>query len=241
MSVAEVTGCDSGAGGRRFIEMDRCGVFGSNAARVVGLCRTMEHGIGNALPRTWTARLGTGEGVMVRRLSVASPDSGAESPVYGDEPADWAGRRGSPFRVSAAPAASAAAGLGAPPLLAAGRLVGSGQSAWLPRAIVDRGAQHASSGFRSSREDRARQSAAKLCHASGNQALPAGPLMYSIATPGNWRHVGCRPAKRKMVCKGHPCIHAADEDLMTWFASSMTARRGHRLLRKRTGVHGREG
>src|SRR5579863_7879863 len=29
---------------------DRCGLFGSNAARVVGLCRTMEHGMAVAQP-----------------------------------------------------------------------------------------------------------------------------------------------------------------------------------------------
>jgi hypothetical protein len=239
--VTDVTGCNSSACGRHFIESDRCGLFGSNAARVVGLCRTMEHGIGNALPRTWAVRLGTGEGVMVRRLSVASPDSGAESPVYGDEPVDWVGRGDSPSMVSAAHAASAAAVLGAPPLVAVSRLVGSGQSAWLPApssAVLPSMRQPGSDpAAKTELASRLRS----FCQASGDQALPADPLMYSIATPGNWRHVGCRPAIRKMVCKGHPCIHAADEDLMTWFASSMTARRGGRLLRKRTGVHGREG
>jgi hypothetical protein len=221
--------------------MDRCGLFGSNAARVVGLCRTMEHGIGNAPPRTWAARLRTGEGVMVRRLSVASPDSGAESPVYGDEPVDWVGRGDSPSMVSAAHAASAAAVLGAPPLVAVSRLVGSGQSAWLPApSSTAAPSTHRPGSVLAARTELASQ-LRSFCRASGDQALPAGPPMYSIATPDNWRHVGCRPAKRKMVCKGHPCIHAADEDLMTWFASSMTARRGGRLLRKRTGVHGREG
>lgn len=221
--------------------MYRCGSFGSNAARVVGLCRTMEHGIGSALPRTWAARLGTGEGVMVRRLSVASPDSGAESPVYGDEPADWAGRGDSPSRVSAAHVASAAAGLGAPPRLAASRLVGSGQSAWLPASSSTAApSTHHPGSVLAARTELASQLRSS-CRASGAQALPAGPLLYSIATPDNWRHVGCRPAKRKMVCKGHPCIYAADEDPMTWFASSKTARRGRRVLRKRTGVHGREG
>ena len=49
------------------------------------LCRTMEHVTAVARPRL-AARRGTGGGVMVRRLSVASLDSGAESPVYGEEP-----------------------------------------------------------------------------------------------------------------------------------------------------------
>lgn len=220
--------------------MDLCDLFGSNGARVVGLCRTMEHGIGSASPRTWAARLGAGEGVIVRRPSVASPDSGAESPVYGDEPADWAGRGNPPSRASAVPAASATAGLGAPPLGVAGRLVGSGQSAWLPApSSTAAPSTHQRGSVLAAKTGLASQ-LPRFCHASGDQAFPAGPLMYSIAAPGNSRHAGCRPAKRKMVCKGHPCIHAADEDLMTWFASSMTARRVRRLLRKRTGVHGRE-
>jgi hypothetical protein len=38
------------------------------------------------------------------------------------------------------------------------------------------------------------------------------------ATHRNLRHVGHRPAQRKMVCKGHPCIYAADGNPMAWFA-----------------------
>jgi len=51
----------------------------------------MEHGIGSGstVPGC-QARLA--EGVMVRRLSVASLDSGAESPVYGEEPSASADR-----------------------------------------------------------------------------------------------------------------------------------------------------
>jgi len=41
------------------------------------------------------------------------------------------------------------------------------------------------------------------------------------ATRRNLRHVGHRPARRKMVCKGHPCIYAADGNPMAWFASSL--------------------
>jgi hypothetical protein len=45
----------------------------------------MEHGIGSGSPAPgYQAR--PGEGVMVHRLSVAGHDSGAESPVYGEEP-----------------------------------------------------------------------------------------------------------------------------------------------------------
>ena len=177
MPVTYVTGCNSSAGGWHFIELDRWGLFGSNAARVAGLCRTMEHGIGSGSTVPGVPGR-SAEGVMVRRPSVASLDSGAESPVYGDEPEDRVGRGDSKQSPPVVRVASATAVLGAPPL---------------------------------------------------------------AATPDNWRHVGCRPAKRKMVCKGHPCIHATDEDLMTRFASSMTARRRRRLLGKRTDAHGREG
>ena len=73
------------------------------------------------------------------------------------------------------------------------------------------------------------------------------------ATRRNLRHVGHRPARRKMVCKGHPCIYAADGNPMTWFASSLASSRdprapsaarglpmASRRLRKLTDVHGRE-
>jgi hypothetical protein len=74
----------------------------------------MEHGIGSGSPHLVQVR--SAEGVMVRRLSVASLDSGAESPVYGEEPSASAGR-GDP-----------AAG----PLWADGGLIVSGEPAWLP-------------------------------------------------------------------------------------------------------------
>jgi hypothetical protein len=60
------------------------------------------------------------------------------------------------------------------------------------------------------------------------------------APRGNLHAVGRRPAKRKMVSKGHPCIHAAYGDLMTWFASS-AATRGLWSPSPLTDVHGREG
>lgn len=55
------------------------------------------------------------------------------------------------------------------------------------------------------------------------------------------RRGGCRPARQKMVCKGHPCIYAADGDSMTQLASSKVAPCGHRRPRKLSDVHGREG
>jgi hypothetical protein len=71
----------------------------------------------------------------------------------------------------------------------------------------------------------------------------------------NLRHVGHRSAARKMVCKGDPCIYAADGDPMTWFTSPLVvpcggipategARRpapGLRHPGQLTDVHGREG
>ena len=41
------------------------------------------------------------------------------------------------------------------------------------------------------------------------------------ATRRNLRHVGHRPAQQNLVCKGHPCIYAADGNPMAWFASSL--------------------
>jgi hypothetical protein len=55
------------------------------------------------------------------------------------------------------------------------------------------------------------------------------------------RRGGCRPARQKMVCKGHPCIYTADGDSMTQFASSKVVPCGHRRPGKLTDVHGREG
>ena len=170
-------------------------MFGSNAARVVGLCRTMEHG--TALARSYLVPGTTGEGVMVRRLSLASLDSGAESPVYVSEP-------------------SASAGA-----YARGDVPPTGVT---------------------------RRSAATV-----DSMLPVQVATSCAATRRKPRHVGHRPAKRKMVCKGHPCIYAADGNPMIWFASSLAVPLGPcgrrrlrsaahpRLPGKRTDVHGREG
>jgi hypothetical protein len=136
---------------------------------------------------------------MVRRLTLASLDSGAESPVYVGEPSASAGR-------------AAHANGDVPPR--GGALCGSATPDWMPPRQV----------------------------ATGH-----------VATRRKLRHVGHRPVKRKMVCKGHPCIYAADGNPMTWFASTLAVPRGRcgrRSLRiaarpgrarKRTDVHGREG
>ena len=136
---------------------------------------------------------------MVHRLSLASRDSGAESPVYVSGPSASAG--------------SGTYARGDVPLAGATR-----------------------------------------CGAPTAHCMLPGQLAASCATPRRkLRHVGHRPAKRKMVCKGHPCIYAADGNPMTWFASSLVipwtnAAEGScgspmtpLRPRKRTDVHGREG
>jgi hypothetical protein len=216
-----------------------------------------------ARDRQWPAlrlanRRAAGEGVMVRRLSVASLDSGAESPVYCKAPAACAGRGGqlvraplgghgarsaaSPRRPRADVFASAGTGLGAPPLAAARGLVGSAQSAWLaaPSSAALLSVHQPGSGLAAKTGLASQPPNYFQACASGDQASGLARADHS-ATRDNLRHVGCRPAKRKMVCKGHPCIYAADGDPMTWFASSMAARRGRRLPSRRTDVHGREG
>ena len=124
---------------------------------------------------------------MVRRLSLASLDSGAESPVYVLVPSASAGR---------------------------GTYANGGVPGRMP---------------------------------------PTQVVTGRTATRHNLRHVGHRPAKRKMVCKGHPCIYAADGNPMTWFASSLVVRCANAaegscgspltLMRPlmRADVHGREG
>jgi hypothetical protein len=160
---------------------DRCGLFGSNAARVVGLCRTMEHGIGSS-PAVPGCQARTGGGVVVHRLSVSSRECGAESSVY-----------------AAAPSVSVDRDNPAAALLAPvhGRPPGAGA----PRRAARRAATR----------------------------RPAT------------RRAGCRPAWQKMVCKGHPCIYAADGKPMTWFASSWAVPHCLRSPRTLTDVHGREG
>jgi hypothetical protein len=136
---------------------------------------------------------------MVRRLSLASLDSGAESPVYVGEPS-----------------------------------VSAGRGAYANGVVPPGGAS--------------RNGAATV-----DLMPPRQDATGRAATRRKLRHVGHRPAKRKMVCKGHPCIYAADGNPMTWFASSLAVPRGlcgRRSLRiaarlgrprKRTDVHGREG
>jgi hypothetical protein len=143
----------------------------------------------------------------VRRLSLASLDSGAESPVYVGVPSAPPGRRVYAHGSVSSNVAADRRCAGAPP----GGLIG------------------------------------------GECPQPRQVAVARAATRRKSRHAGHRPAKRKMVCKGHPCIHAADGNPMTWFTSSLAVPRGlcgrrspriaarPRRLRERTDVHGREG
>jgi hypothetical protein len=136
---------------------------------------------------------------MVRRLSLASLDSGAESPVYVGQP-----------------------------------LASAGRGAYANGVVPPEGAS--------------RNGAATVTWMPPRQVVTGRAL-----TRRKPRHVGHRPAKRKMVCKGHPCIYAADGNPMIWFASSLAVPLGPcgrrrlrsaahpRLPGKRTDVHGREG
>ena len=74
-----------------------------------------------------------------------------------------------------------------------------------------------------------RLSVASLDSGAESPEYGADPLRGQVragraATRRNLRHVGRRPARRKMVCKGHPCIYAADGNPMAWFASSLVVR-----------------
>jgi hypothetical protein len=83
----------------------------------------------------------------------------------------------------------------------------------------------------------------------GRRAVgPARLVPWAAVRRGRARHDGparrrggCRPARWKMVCKGHPCIYTADGDSMTQFASSKVVPCGHRRPGKLSDVHGREG
>lgn len=189
MSV--VTGGYSSTGSMRFVRFQchTCGRFmPHNGARDR-----------QWLARTWLPGARSAEGVMVRRLSVASLDSGAESPVYVGEPSASAGR-GTHANGDVSPKGAARCG--------------AATADWMP---------------------------------------PRQVVTGRAATRHKLRHVGHRPAKRKMVCKGHPCIYAADGNPMAWFASSLVVRCANTAegscgspltpMRPlmRADVHGREG
>lgn len=212
------------------------------------------------LDRTWVPGAAA-EGVMVRRPSVASLDSGAESPVYGAEPSVSADRMGTVARLPWADGGgrqavrSARAVLGAPALVIGYRGVraltldetpggaGAGGDAatfapGLPGG-VRRGFRHAPrrghlAPGRAGRSDTRHAGCGELDASRAGQRGGVADLRKS-------RHVGRRSAAPTMIFKGHPCIHAAGGDPMTRYASSWAVPYGWRPPRKRTDVHGREG
>jgi hypothetical protein len=163
----------------------------------------------------------------VRRLSVASLDSGAESPVYGIAPSASVGREG------------AAAG---PPCAVGLRF---------RQRHLDSGGDNAMR--------RAAEFAAFIpADIPGDGATRACAIITGLMLPEQVSRGGARRAtsygmpvvdraqrkmvcKQKMVCKGHPCIYAADRYPMTRLATSRAVPRGTRSLGKLTDVHGREG
>jgi hypothetical protein len=182
----------------------------------------------------------------VRRLSVASLDSGAESPVYGEEPsasadrgpaemppwADghgrWATRPNFPQARVGFPQARAGGGRSA-----AGRKVAAGAAIGGPGGAIGVGGIYS------------------LPVPRGG-AAPDSTVLVGLATPGQ---VGTGMPRLATTCdmsvvdrqsgrwyvKDIRASNAADGNPMTWFASSWAARRGSRSPRKLTDVHGREG
>jgi hypothetical protein len=201
----------------------------------------MEHGIGCGSPVP-DCQVRSAEGVMVRRPSVASRDSGAESPVYGAEPpalADrgdpalalrWAGGGGrSTVRCTADGRRTE---LGVPlrylgylasraPISGFGGTVDSGgtTSLQLPR----RGG---------ATRDKA-MLAGRTRPGQVGTATPRHIASYAMSVvdrhSGRWYVKDIRASTQPM---GNP---------MTWFASSWVVPRGSRSPRKLTDVHGREG
>jgi len=94
--------------------------------------------------------------------------------------------------------------------------------------------------------------AAPASAGQGSPAVTASLALVHVCPPGAGptrrparraalRRGGGRPVRRKMVCKGHPCIYTADGDSMIRFASSKVVPCGQRRPRKLSDVHGREG
>jgi hypothetical protein len=198
---------------------------------VVGLCRTMEHGIGCGSPAPG-CQARTAEGVMVRRPSVASLDSSAELPVYGEEPTASADR-GNPAakpswagggRWTASPTETGRLEVGVPRFHPDGSLLesaGLGGIASLP----------VSSGGATRGND-----TLNVDWALSGQVRTGAPLLITTCAmsvlarqSGRWYVKDIRASTQPM---GNP---------MTWFASSWVVPRGPRSPRKHADVHGREG
>jgi hypothetical protein len=228
----------------------RCGLFASKAAHLRGLCRTMEHGIGSG--STAPGYQGRpAEGVMVRRTSVASLDSGAESPVYGTEPSasadrvgpvarpPWSGGGGrrAVRRVRAVPGFFQAFASGdqaaldtypAPGVSVSGFGGAVGLGATTSLQVPQGGkTRHITVTVDRTLPGQAGTGAAQL--AATHDTSMVGQRSGSDQRSGRW------------YVKGHPCVCAADGNPMTRYASSWAVPRGLRSLCKLTDAHGREG
>ena len=204
---------------------------------------------GSAVARRACPSGGDGRGVMVRRPSLASLNGGAELPVCsavppasadGGAPGAPPGRPGVPRCARSRRLAPPSGSPGLTPTRAhPGRFAVAVKTAAVSQlpgsfpALAPGGRAHFPSGSACQRDTR-------YC--------AVGPLVDFRAGQGgclrtrdNFRHAGRRPVKRKMVCKEHPCIYAADGYSMTCSASSCSVPRGPRPPRKLTDVHGREG
>jgi hypothetical protein len=167
---------------------------------------------------------------MVRRLSVANLDSGAESPVYGEEPS-----------------ASADRGPVVNPPRADGdgrRAVGGGRTVagcYLAPGVVvgGRGRAVGAGGITSLQVPQ--------CLATRDITMTVSFVTPGLVGTGMPRHAtSCDMSvvdqqSGRWYAKGHPCIYAADGNPMTWFTSSWAVPYGPRSPRKLTDVHGREG
>lgn len=186
----------------------------------------------------------------MRRPSLASLDCGAESPGYRAVPSASADGD-----ASAAPPQAGGAGV---PHCAVSRLAPPGG----PSRVTPTGAHPGQFAVAAKTASVSRLPGPFPALARGGHGdLPPGPAGQRdtrhgrvarldhfragqdgcATTRDNSRHAGRRPAKRKMICKEHPCIYAADGYSMTRSASSWAAPRGPWLPPKLTDVHGREG
>jgi hypothetical protein len=236
--------------------VDRYGLFGSNTAHVCDLCRTMEHGIGSGSTAPGCQER-PAEGVMVRRLSVASLDSGAQSSVYGEEPSAVADRVGQEARppCSGGGGNGSLAEPGVPPYAANGGPVLPGEPAWQLASSVAPlpSRQQASSDARTRSELTSRL---RFGGFTSHVAPPGGstrditvtvewlPAQASAGVPrlaGNYDMSVVARQSGRWYLKDIRASHAADGSRMTWYASSWAVPRGSRSPRKLTDVHGREG
>ena len=159
----------------------------------------------------------------MRRLSVASLDSGAESPVYGEEPS--ASTERDPAEMPPGPAAGGGrcgpCHLTVPErYLASARAVG-------PGGITS---------FHVSQRMAARDTTVDM-----DSGIPwqVGTGVPQVMTSCDMSVVD--PQSGRWYVKDIRASNAADGNPMTWFASAWAVPRGSLSPRKHTDVHGREG